>query len=138
MDLETLRNHLLKKPGANEGLPFGPQALVFKVLDKMFAVIALDAFPSWVTLKCDPERALLLREQYEAVRPGYHTNKKHWNTVTLDGSVPDAELLEWVDHSYQLVVQGMSKTARDRLKDSRRDDILNPSPPKPPPRRPDP
>lgn len=115
MYLETLRNHLLAKEGTSECLPFGPQALVFKVLDKMFAIISLDAVPPWVTLKCDPEKALLLREQYDAVRPGYHTNKKHWNTILIDNSVPDDELVEWVDHSYDLVVKGMKKADQVKL-----------------------
>ena len=116
MYLETLRNHLLSKAGTSEGLPFGPQALVFKVLDKMFAIIALDETPPRVTLKCDPDRALSLRDRYDAVRPGYHTNKKHWNTIVLDGTVPDDELLELSDHSYDLVVGGMTKANRAKLK----------------------
>ncbi len=118
MYLETLRNHLLAKAGTSECLPFGPQALVFKVLDKMFAIISLDETPPWVTLKCDPEKALLLREQYDAVRPGYHTNKKHWNTILFDNSVPDDELVEWVDHSYDLVVKGMTKADQQRLEET--------------------
>lgn len=117
MYLETLRNHLLAKPGTSEGLPFGPQALVFKVLDKMFAIIALDETPPWVTLKCDPDRALLLRDRYDAVRPGYHTNKKHWNTIVLNGTVPDPELLDLADHSYDLVVSGMKKADRALLEE---------------------
>ncbi len=109
MDQERLRTYCLSKPLVTEGTPFGPDTLVFKVLDKAFALMALSAIPGSVNLKCDPERALQLREAWPAVKPGYHMNKKHWNTVQLDGSVPDKLFLEWVDHSYAQVVAGMPK-----------------------------
>ena len=113
--LEPLRAYLLAKPGVTEELPFGPDALVFKVLGKMFALVAWQATPLTISLKCDPNLALLLRDTYAGVRPGYHLNKRHWNTVTLDGEVPEDEVEEMIDASYDLVVQRMTKTERLRL-----------------------
>ncbi len=115
MHLDDLRDHCLAKPGATEGFPFGDDALVFKVAGKMFALASLERLPPTVTLKCDPERALDLRERHEDVRPGYHMNKRHWNTVGLRGDVPGALLRELVDHSYALVVGGLPRRERDRL-----------------------
>lgn len=103
MDLETFRDYCLTKPGATEDTPFGPDNLVFKVGGKMFALASLDEIPARVNLKCDPERALDLRDRYEEVQPGYHMNKKHWNTVTLSGGIPDAEVRRMIDDSYNLV-----------------------------------
>src|SRR3982751_930178 len=104
MHLESFRDYCLKKPHVTEGTPFGEDVLVFKVAGKMFALAALDEVPATANLKCDPDRALELRDRYEQVRPGYHMNKKHWNTVDLAGSIPRAELRKMVDHSYELVV----------------------------------
>ena len=115
MNLESVYNYLAQKKGAVEAFPFGPQALVFKVRGKMFALVAIDALPPSVSLKCDPEQALLWREQYEAVQPGYHMNKKHWNTVSLDGSIPADEIAAMIDQSYDLVVKGLKKTDREKL-----------------------
>ena len=115
MDLEAVYNYLAQKKGAVEAFPFGPQALVFKVMGKMFALVAVDALPPSVSLKCDPEQALLWREQYEAVQPGYHMNKKHWNTVSLDCSIPADEIAAMIDQSYDLVVKGLKKTDRKKL-----------------------
>lgn len=115
MNLETLYTYLSRKKGAVEEFPFGPQALVFKVMGKMFALVAVDALPPRVTLKCDPEQAVLWREAYEAVHPGYHMNKKHWNTVFLDGSIPAEDLIAMTDMSYDLVVRGLKKADRARL-----------------------
>lgn len=84
-------------------MPFGPDDLVFKVDGKMFALLSLDEVPTRVNLKCDPDRALELRDRYEQVRPGYHMNKRHWNTVVLDGVVPDGTLREMIEHSFELV-----------------------------------
>jgi predicted DNA-binding protein (MmcQ/YjbR family) len=112
MQVEDLRAHLLAKPGASEELPFGPQALVYKVMGKMFALVAWDETPVYVSLKCDPDRALELRAVFKAVRGAYHFNKKHWNMVDLDGSVPEPELLAMIDDSYDLVVRDFSKAAR--------------------------
>jgi predicted DNA-binding protein (MmcQ/YjbR family) len=115
MNLETTYTYLAQQKGAAEEFPFGPQALVFKVMGKMFALLAPDSLPPTVALKCDPEQALLLRERYEAVQPGYHMNKKHWNTVTLDGSIPGDEIRAMIDASYALVVQGLKKADREHL-----------------------
>ena len=111
MDLAEFREYCLAKPDATEGTPFGPDVLVFKVSCKMFALAGLDEVPTTVNLKCDPDLALDLRDRYEQVRPGYHMNKKHWNTVEIDG-VPAVELRRMIDHSYELVVKSLPKTAR--------------------------
>jgi len=115
MDLESFREYCLKKHGATEGTPFGETVLVFKVGGKMFALAALDEVPARVNLKCDPDLALELRDRYEQVRPGYHMNKKHWNTVEIDSGVPEAELRKMIDHSYELVVQSLPKAMRGKL-----------------------
>lgn len=112
MDLEHLRSYLLAKPGAEETYPFDPVTLVAKVGGKMFALLLLDGGPPWLNLKCLPEHAELLRELYPAVRPGYHMNKRHWNTVVLDGSLPDADVQGMIDESYRLVVAGLPRTRR--------------------------
>ena len=112
MDLAQFREYCLSKPRATEGTPFGPDVLVFKVAGKMFALAALDEMPTTVNLKCDPDWALELRDRYEQVRPGYHMNKKHWNTVEIEGSIPDAELRKMIDHSYELIVKSLPKAAR--------------------------
>jgi predicted DNA-binding protein (MmcQ/YjbR family) len=110
MDLAPFRDYCLSKPGAIEGAPFGPDVLVFKVGGKMFALAVLDQVPTTVNLKCDPDWALDLRDRYEQVRSGYHMNKKHWNTVEIEGSIPDAELRKMIDHSYGLVVESLPRS----------------------------
>jgi predicted DNA-binding protein (MmcQ/YjbR family) len=105
MDLPDLIAYCTSKPGAEETTPFGPDHLVYKVNGKMFALTSPDEFPPRVNLKCDPERALELRDRYEAIIPGYHMNKRHWNTLILDGSLPDQLVRELIDHSYQLVAK---------------------------------
>jgi predicted DNA-binding protein (MmcQ/YjbR family) len=115
MDAEQLRSYCLSKALTEEDTPFGPDVVAFKVLEKAFALLALDEIPIRVNLKCDPQRALLLREQWPAVLPGYHMNKKHWNTVQLDGSVPYSTLAEWIDHSYERVVAGMTKKQQHQV-----------------------
>jgi predicted DNA-binding protein (MmcQ/YjbR family) len=107
MDLAQFREYCLSKSRATEGTPFGPDVLVFKVGGKMFALAALDEVPTTVNLKCDPDLALELRDRYEQVRPGYHMNKKHWNTVEIEGGFPDAELRKMIDHSYDLVARSL-------------------------------
>jgi predicted DNA-binding protein (MmcQ/YjbR family) len=102
MNIETLREYCINKPQATEGFPFGEDTLVFKVKGKVFALANLDGDLS-INLKCDPDYAIELREKYPSVTPGYHMNKKHWNTVILDGSVPDKEVFAWIDQSYDLV-----------------------------------
>lgn len=103
MDLETLRDYALSLGEVEEGFPFGPSALVFKVTGKMFLLIALESDPLSMNVKCDPEKALQWRESYASVTPGYHMNKKHWNTVILDGSLRVAEIREMIRDSYELV-----------------------------------
>jgi predicted DNA-binding protein (MmcQ/YjbR family) len=115
MELEGLLAHCLAKPGATESHPFGPGALVMKVGGKIFAIIAEDEEPLTVSLKCEPEIAMVLRESYDSVRPGYHLNKRHWNTVTMDGTVQGTRVLEWVDDSYDLVVDALPRSIRDEI-----------------------
>src|SRR3954454_18278309 len=115
MHADAFRAYCLKKPGVYESTPFRPDNVVFKVGGKMFALLALDEIPTAVNLKCDPARALELRDRYEQVRPGYHMNKKHWNTVEIAGGIPDAEIRTMIDHSYELVVQSLPKKQRDAL-----------------------
>jgi predicted DNA-binding protein (MmcQ/YjbR family) len=112
MNFDSLRACLAAKPGAVEEFPFDPVTLVFKVGGKMFALIATTDEPLRINLKCDPGKAELLREIYPAVLPGYYMNKRHWNTVVLDGSIPDEDLLAMIDESYALVVQGLPKAKR--------------------------
>ena len=116
MQLETLRAYLLSQPGAVEDRPFGPQTLVIKVGGKMFALVSDNAVPLDISLKCEPAHAQFLRDSFPAVQPGYHLNKEHWNTVTLDGSISDEGIRAMIDESYRLVVGGLSKAARRRLK----------------------
>ena len=120
MDLESFREYCLTKKDATEGMPFGETVVVFKVSGKMFALAALDEIPTTVNLKCDPDLALELRDRYEQVRPGYHMNKKHWNTVELGTGVPDAEIRKMIDHSYELVVRSLPKTKPKRAARPRR------------------
>lgn len=115
MQLDALRTYCLAKPGATEDMPFGDDVLVFKVMGKMFALTNLARLPAQVNLKCDPARAIDLRERYAAVQPGYHMNKTHWNTVLLDGSLALDLVEELIDHSYELVVQGLRKSDRETL-----------------------
>lgn len=114
MTLEDFRAHCLKKPGFSEDFPFGPEVLVFRVGGKIFALLDVDAFES-VNLKCDPERAVELRERYEGIKTGYHMNKQHWNTVDAQGGVPGKLLLELADHSYELVKASLPKKVREGL-----------------------
>jgi len=115
MDLEALREYCLNKPHVTEGTPFGEDVLVFKVAGKIFALASLDEVPARVNLKCDPDLALELRDRYEQIQPGYHMNKKHWNTVEIDSGIPEAELRGMIDHSYELVVKSLPKAARAKL-----------------------
>lgn len=107
MNIETLREYCLSKPGAEETLPFGPDTLVYKVGGKIFLLAGLDSENLSFNVKCDPDKAIELREEYCCVLPGYHMNKKHWNTIVVDGSVPSQLLKEWIDHSYDLVVASL-------------------------------
>jgi predicted DNA-binding protein (MmcQ/YjbR family) len=116
MTAAALRRWCLARPGAKEEFPFGEQASVFKVGGKMFALSALESRPLRVSLKCDPELAEGLRGTYPAVQPGYHLNKRHWVTITLDGSVSDEMLLELLEDSYDLVAAGLPAAQRARLR----------------------
>ncbi|MDQ2823932.1 MAG: MmcQ/YjbR family DNA-binding protein [Verrucomicrobiota bacterium] len=115
MDIESFREYCLSKTAATESTPFGEDTLVFKVGGKMFALAALDEVPSVANLKCDPDLALELRDRYEEVQPGYHMNKKHWNTVQLEGRIPELELRAMIDDSYELVVRSLPKATRKKL-----------------------
>ncbi len=115
MTIDRLRTYCLGLPEACEDFPFGEDVLVFKVAGKMFGMVNFRALPFTMNLKCDPERSADLRERYESISPGYHMNKRHWNTIVMDGNVPDSEALALVDHSYGLVVQGLPRKDRERL-----------------------
>lgn len=118
MDIETFRSYCLEKPGVEESFPFGEQTLVFKVLGKMFALTGLDEAEFRVNLKCDPERAVLLREAHpDWIRPGWHMNKKHWNTVIFESELSNTILSELIDHSYDLVVGSLPKKYQQALKE---------------------
>jgi predicted DNA-binding protein (MmcQ/YjbR family) len=105
VDREGIRALCASQPDAVETYPFGPSTAVYKVGGKMFALVPVEADPPRVNLKCDPEWSEVLRNAYAAVVPGYHQNKKHWNTITLDGSIPEDEIVELVAHSYELVAR---------------------------------
>jgi predicted DNA-binding protein (MmcQ/YjbR family) len=115
MNIEEFREYCIAKPRVTEEFPFDENTLVFKVMGKMFALTDLvDEFS--LNLKCDPERAIALREQYPAIQPGYHMSKVHWNTVNMDGSLSQKMILELIDHSYQLVVDKLPTRLRQELK----------------------
>jgi len=116
MDIEQLREYCLSKPGTEETLPFGPDTLVYKVVGKVFLLTGLDTEGLRFNVKCDPDKALELREQFSCVLPGYHMSKKHWNTIVVDGSVSTKQLKQWIDHSYELVVESLPKKVREELK----------------------
>ena len=110
-----MRAYLLDKKGAIEDFPFGPEVMVFKVMGKMFALVFWGESFLRINVKCDPDLAMHFRAMYEAVTPGYHMNKKHWNTITLDGSIHDGEIFTMIDDSYNLVIKGLNKADRKRL-----------------------
>jgi len=115
MDANDLRGSCLRHAGAIEDFPFGPEHSVFKVAGKMFALSALDRTPLEVSVKCEPELAVGLRNSYPAIRAGYHLNKRHWNTITLDGSIPDQLVRDFIEDSYDLVVSALPKRVREQL-----------------------
>ncbi len=114
MNIEEIRGYCLSKKGTTESFPFDEDTLVFKVMGKMFCLTSLSEGNS-INLKCDPEKAIELREQYPCVQPGFHMHKKMWNTVFIDGSVSKKLLKEWIDHSYDLVVAGLTKKLKTEL-----------------------
>jgi predicted DNA-binding protein (MmcQ/YjbR family) len=115
MEATDLRAWCLGRPGAVEEFPFTPEVSVFKVAGKMFALTALDRLPLTVSLKCEPDLAIALRDSYDAIRPGYHLNKRHWNTVTVDAGLPDQLVRDLIEDSYDLVVSALPKRTRERL-----------------------
>ena len=115
MDAAELREWCLQQGGALEDFPFGPEHSVFRVAGKMFALSALDRVPLEVSAKCEPDLAAQLRNSYPAIRAGYHLNKRHWNTITLDGSLPDQLVRDLIEDSYDLVVSALPKRVREEL-----------------------
>ena len=115
MDTGELRDWCLAQPGSIEDFPFGPNVSVFKVAGKMFALSMLERTPLEVSAKCEPDLAVHLRDSYSAIRPGYHLNKRHWNTITLDGSLPDQLVRDLIEDSYDLVVSALPKRTREQL-----------------------
>lgn len=114
MNIEEIRDYCLAKPGVTEGLPFGEDTLVFKVGEKLFLLTSISSGNQF-NVKCDPERAVELRERYNEVQPGYHMNKKHWNTVYTDGSLTRKQLCDMIDHSYDLVLKSLPKKIQDEI-----------------------
>ena len=127
MNATEVRTYLLEKPGAFEDFPFGPQVAVMKIRRKMFATLAEEDGIARMNLKCDPHEALILRDIFDAILPGYHMNKRHWNTVVLDGSIPTGEIERMVDNSYALVVGGLPGAARKALEVRYGHDALYPA-----------
>lgn len=115
MNIEEFRDYCISKPGVSESFPFDSTTLVFKVMGKMFALADIEEFSS-MNLKCNPEFALELRERYQAVQPGFHMNKKHWNTVSIHMDASDKEIYQWIDDSYNLVVQSLTKKMQTELR----------------------
>jgi predicted DNA-binding protein (MmcQ/YjbR family) len=115
VDIDSLRAYCLEKPGTAADFPFGDDVLALRVGKKIFALVALDGTSPRVNLKCDPFLAMELRERYRSVTPGYHMNKAHWNTVALGGDVPDRELNAMIDHSYEIVLKGLTCRERDAI-----------------------
>jgi predicted DNA-binding protein (MmcQ/YjbR family) len=115
MNIEEFRDYCLSKKYVTESFPFDNVTLVFKVANKMFALSGLEHKPSTVNLKCDPERAIELRDEYNEVIEGFHMNKKHWNTITIEGNLPNSFIKELIDHSYDLVVKSMTKKLQKEL-----------------------
>ena len=116
MNIEQIRDYCIMKKGVIEDFPFDEETLVFKVAGKIFLLASLESIPLQINLKCDPEKAIELREEYESVQPGYHMNKTHWNTIIFDGTVPAKKIFEWIDDSYNLVVSGLKKSDLKKLK----------------------
>ncbi len=116
MNIEEFRDYCLFKKGVTESFPFDEETLVFKVMNKMFALCALERIPSQINLKCDPERSVELRAEYDGlIFSGYHMSKLHWNTILIEDNVPNDLLLDLIDHSYELVVNGLTKKVRADL-----------------------
>lgn len=115
MNIEDLREYCLTKKGVEESIPFGPDTLVLKVMGKVFLIVGLESKPLEFNVKCDPEKAIELREQYSCVKPGYHMNKKHWNTIVVDNSVVLKLVQQWITDSYLLVISGLTKKQKSEF-----------------------
>ena len=115
MDIETLREYCLAKKAVTEDFPFGEDTLVFRVMNKIFLLVSLSSNPLQFNAKCDPGKAIELREQYDAIIPGYHMNKQHWNTVIMDGRLSNTLITEIINDSYNLIVKSLSKKNREAL-----------------------
>lgn len=115
MNVETLREYCLSKKAVTEDFPFGEDTLVFRVSNKIFLLVSLSSSPLQFNAKCDPDKAIELREQYDAIIPGFHMNKKHWNTVIADGSLSSTLLKEMIDDSYNLIIQSLPKKDREAV-----------------------
>lgn len=115
MNLESLRDYCLSLPGVTEGFPFGQETLVFKVGGKVFLLTPIDSVKVSFNVKCNPEKAMQLREKYDFVNPGYHMNKKHWNTISVEGKISDNTLKFWISESYHLVLASLSKSLQKEL-----------------------
>ena len=115
MDVELIREYCLLKKGTEECFPFDNNTLVFKVMGKVFLLLSLDAQPLRINAKCDPEQAIILRENNPNILPGYHMNKKHWNTIICDSSINQKLLKEWINHSYDLVIASLPKKIKQEL-----------------------
>ncbi len=118
MDVETLKTHALAKPATSHDFPFDSETMVIRVKGKIFVLVPTSVSPCRANFKCDPDLAEILRQTYKAVTPGYHMNKRHWNTVIFDGTISDDEILEMVDHAYEQVVKGLPKKDREALQKS--------------------
>ena len=129
MNYDGARSYLLARPEAWEDYPFGRDVAVIKIANKMFATLVEKEGTASMNLKCDPHEALILRDLFDAVKPGYHMNKRHWNTVTLDGSVPRGEVERMIDNSYALVIKGLPRTQRQALEIRHGPDKLYPASP---------
>lgn len=117
MNIEELREYCLSLKNVEEAMPFGPDTLIFKVGGKIFLIVGLDDSPLQFNVKCNPEKAIELREQYDCVIPGYHMNKKHWNTIIINGTASEKLVRQWISDSYKLVIAGLSKSEQKRLKE---------------------
>ena len=115
INLKKIKEYCFKKPGTFEDFPFDQSTLTFKIVNKMYALANIDSQPLRINLKCDPHLSLDLRQKYEQVIPGYHMNKKHWNTIIIDGVIPDKEIFNLIDLSYNLVFISLKKTERDEI-----------------------
>ncbi len=116
MNIDQIREYCLRKKGVTEEFPFNEETLVFKVMEKIFLLASLESIPLQINLKCKPEKAVELREEYEAVQPGYHMNKKHWNSISIDGSISDSKICEWIDESYNLVSASLKRSDFKKLR----------------------